>query len=134
VAKLPEPPPAGALARVPPTEKVLPAGSLLWRLYFRSGSHPALWRDFRHFGPLGGRFDHLLSDAAGKPRLQRRGIYFAALDLITCLAEVFQSTRVIDRNAEEPSLLDGRQPSGREPLRARGGCLAEKAGPPPPFE
>ncbi len=102
MAKLPEPPPAAALARLPPAEKGLPAGSLLWRVYFRGGSHPTLWQAFRRFGPLGGRFDHHLPDAAGKPRFQRRGIYYAALDLITGLAEVFQLTRVIDRDADEP--------------------------------
>jgi hypothetical protein len=52
------------------------------------------------FGPLSSRFDHHLSP----PHLQNRGILYAAAHGPTCLAEVFQDTRVIDRVAKDPWL------------------------------
>ena len=99
--KFPEPPPVAELRRLPAAEKILDRGALLWRVYRRGGPHPTLWQMFRHFGPLNGRFDHHLPDDAGKPRIQERGIYYAAADLATCLAEVFQDTRAIHRNAAD---------------------------------
>jgi hypothetical protein len=95
--KFPEPP--EDLRDVAAEERSLAAGTLLWRIYRRGGARGCLWQDFRHFGPLGGRFDHHVPDAAGQPRHQKRGIYYAAPNLVTCLAEVFQDTRVIHRNA-----------------------------------
>ena len=80
---------------------------MIWRVYRRGGRHPALWQAFRRYGPLNGRFDHHLTDAEGKPRLQDRGIYYAALDLVTALAESFQDTRVIHRNARDQPWLVG---------------------------
>ncbi len=80
---------------------------MLWRVYRRGGRHPGLWQGFRRFGPLNGRFDHHLAGAAGEPRLQDRGIYYAALDLVTALAESFQDTRVIHRNARDQPWLVG---------------------------
>jgi len=41
-------------------------------------------------------------DKAGGPRVQSRGIYYAAADAKTCLAEVFQVTRRIDRAFRAP--------------------------------
>jgi hypothetical protein len=77
----------------------LPAGTLLWRLYTRGGDHPGTWNGFRHFGPIGtARFDHHLPPL----RVQERGIYYAALDVPTCLAEAFQGTRTINRARREP--------------------------------
>ena len=56
------------------------------------------WRDLRHFGPSNARFDHHVPP----PRAQTRGILYAAADPVTCIAEVFQATRVIERNAKAP--------------------------------
>lgn len=77
------------------------------------GRHPVLWNTFRTFGPLKtSRFDHHLPDEGGGPRLQDRGIYYAAMEIATCLAELFQDTRTIDRESEEVTLV------GFELLRA----------------
>lgn len=104
MAKLPNPP--ADLARIPPDLIHLPAGTELWRLYKRSGRHPVMWDTFRTFGPVQtARFDHHLPDAHGDPHLQLRGIYYAASEIITCLAEFFQDTRTIDREAEAVTLV-----------------------------
>jgi hypothetical protein len=70
-------------------------------VYFRAGAHPAVWSGFRHYGPVPqARFDHHLLP----PRLQDRGIQYAAADGLTCLAEVFQRSRTIDRRSGQPWL------------------------------
>lgn len=101
MAKFPEPPAASALARVPAETIEIAPGTLLWRLYFRGGRHPTTWRSFRAFGPTLGRFDHQLPP----PRLQERMILYCAAEGATCLAEVFQDTRVIDRSRASPWLV-----------------------------
>jgi len=99
VAKLPLPP---RPLDLPPEWTVLPAGKLLWRAFFRGGAHPVRWNDFRVFGPMAAsRFD----PHDPPPRLQGRGILYAADHGRTCLAEVFQETRVIDRADREPWLV-----------------------------
>lgn len=98
MAKPPEPP--GRLA-IPAAHRVLPAGTTIWRVYFAAGPHPTTWRDLRWFGPTTARFDHHDPPA----RVQTRGILYGAAEPITCLAEVFQSTRTIDRGANSPWLV-----------------------------
>ncbi len=98
MAKLPEPPQRLA---IPPAVRTFPEGTTVWRVYFASGPHPTTWRDFRWFGPTNSRFDHHDSPA----RVQTRGMLYGAMEPITCLAEVFQSTRTIDRNARAPWLV-----------------------------
>jgi hypothetical protein len=63
------------------------------------------WNEFRHFGPLNFRWDHHRPNSAGEPLEQERGIYYAAADARTCLAEVFQATRRIDRVYQAPWLV-----------------------------
>jgi hypothetical protein len=46
-----------------------------------------------------------LPDALGAPATQARSIYYAATDAKTCLAELFQHTRRIDRAARSPWLV-----------------------------
>lgn len=71
------------------------------------------WNTFRTFGPLQtARFDHHLLNEHGEPRLQDRGIYYAAVEIATALAEFFQDTRTIDREFEAVTLV------GFELLRA----------------
>lgn len=101
MAKFPEPPPAETLAKVAPSIRELAAGATLWRLYFRGGRHPTFWNHFRSFGPTGARFDHQVPP----PRVQIRRVLYAAAEGPTCLAEVFQDTRVIDRTARDPWLV-----------------------------
>lgn len=134
MSKLPEPPPAEELAKVAPDRKTLPAGSVLWRLYFRGGRHPTFWNAFRAFGPTRGRFDHQIPP----PRPQLRRILYCAESGPTCLAEVFQDLRVIDRAARDPWLagFETRNPllllnlTGAWPTRA-GASMALSSGPRP---
>jgi hypothetical protein len=95
--KFPEPP---AVLTLPAAIHVLRTGTRLWRVYFAGGAHPTGWDQFRFFGPSNSRFDHHDSPAA----VQSKGILYAAASPLTCLAEVFQATRVIDRSAGAPWL------------------------------
>jgi hypothetical protein len=70
-------------------------------VYFRGGRHPTLWDRFRSWGPTGARFDH----HEPPPRDQNRQILYAAAAGPTCLAEVFQDTRTINRSRAEPWLV-----------------------------
>jgi hypothetical protein len=134
VAKFPEPPPPGQLATIPPVPRVVPAGTRCWRVYFQGGRHPGAWNAFRGYGPTSARFDHHLSP----PRVQDRQVLYAAERGTTCLAEVFQETRTIDRRRNDPwlagfelirplTLLDL---TGPWPTRA-GASMAINSGPRP---
>lgn len=103
--KLPRTPDAQRLLTLAPDIVSLPAGRRLWRVYFRGGDNPTAWSDFRYVGPLDGRFDHHLPTKAGQAQAQSRGVLYAAESGITCLAEVFQRTRVMDRSHREPWLV-----------------------------
>ncbi len=83
----------------------LGAGTALARVYFARSAHPLAWNEFRYFGPLNSRWDHHLPNAEGEAWKQKRGIYYAATDAKTCLAEVFQDTRRIDRAFRSPWLV-----------------------------
>jgi RES domain len=104
VAKLPEPPPKATLERISPAVATLQAGTKLWRIYFRDGSYPTTWDRMRYYGPArSARFDHHLDP----PGMQDRGILYAATGddaIATCLAEVFQDTRLVDTQRNEPRL------------------------------
>ncbi len=98
MAKFPNPPTA---LTIPAITRVLPAGTRLWRVYHSAGAHPVTWNSFRFFGPTAARFDH--HDLP--KRVQAKGILYAAGGATTCLAEVFQATRVIDRSSGQPWLV-----------------------------
>lgn len=104
MAKLPEPPSAATLRRIAPDVETLAAGAKLWRIYFRGGDYPAVWDQMRHYGPReSARFDHHLDP----PEVQDRGIFYAATGddaIATCVAEVFQDTRLVDTRRDEPWL------------------------------
>ena len=51
-----------------------------------------MWNSFRCYGPLF-RFDHHLVDDYGDPCLQERGIFYAATDVPTTVAEFFHHNR-----------------------------------------
>ena len=101
--KLPNPPGPEDLGSISAEIVVLAAGTLLFRIYFRGGEHPRGWDEFRSFGPLASaRFDH-------HPGEERRfheghGILYAASQIKSCVAEVFQEKRNIDTRAREPWL------------------------------
>lgn len=81
---------------------MLPAGTPLRRVYCQGPPHGRQWQAFRCYGPLpGARFDH----HEGPPRAQTRGILYGAPETATCLAEVFQQTRTINRSRRSPFLV-----------------------------
>ena len=99
LAKFPGPP-----AALPPAQTVIVAsGTLLWRIYSAGGSYPCAWNAFRYFGPTASRFDHHVPPAA----VSARGILYASSGgqaILTCIAEVFQTKRFIDRTTNGPRL------------------------------
>ena len=112
MVKFPYSPGVVALSRLIPAEVILPIGTRLARVYYADARYPTAWNAFRYFGPLNARWDHHLSTAAGAAVEQSRGIYYAATDAKTCLAEVFQMTRRIDRAFQSPwlSVFESAQP------------------------
>jgi hypothetical protein len=105
-AKLPPAPERARLAAIGPARYELTPGTLLWRVYGRGGRHPLPRAGFSRFGPVATmRFDQQLPDAQGHPQGQERGILYGAQHGPTCLAEVFQATRVIDRHDRDPWLV-----------------------------
>jgi hypothetical protein len=104
VAKLPEPPSVTEMRNIDPDVAVLPAGTRLYRIYFRGGEHPDGWNRFRDFGPLpSARFDHQFEP----PSVQERAIQYAAVwedAVATCVAEAFQETRLVDTRRRDPQL------------------------------
>jgi RES domain-containing protein len=105
MVKVPREPSLETLRLLEPTFQELRAGTRLWRVYFRGGRHPTRWSESRHVGPLDGRFDHHLPDAKGNPALQERSVLYAARQPLTCLAEAYQATRVINRDHKQPWLV-----------------------------
>ncbi|MGH3144380.1 MAG: RES family NAD+ phosphorylase, partial [Rubrobacter sp.] len=82
----------------------LPAGTRLYRIYFRGSRHPGGWNRFRDFGPLpSARFDHHVEP----PRVQERAILYAAVRedaVATCVAEALQEGRLVDTRLRDPQL------------------------------
>lgn len=105
MAKFPEPPDVDALRAIEPAIRCVRKGTPLARIYFAGGPHPVAWNAFRRFGPTDARFDHHLPDKAGNGFMQQhRAIFYAASAAATCLAEVFQTDRVINKQRREPWL------------------------------
>ena len=105
MAKLPRPPSVSALRDTTPDLTLLPKGALLARVYFSEGAYPTRWNEFRRYGPANGRFDHHLPDRNGASSVQARSVFYCARNAVTCLAEVFQHTRRIDRVRDAPWLV-----------------------------
>lgn len=95
IGKLPDrPDPAVLTASHPEFHTVAPA-AVLWRIHRTTGPHVTAFNQLRDFGPISTcRFD---PHPDGPPRLHPGiGVLYAAGDLPTALAEVYQTTRVID--------------------------------------
>ena len=105
MAKLPHAPDLERLRALEPSLVRLPAAAVLHRVYRRGGPFPTLWNDFRRYGPTAARFDHHLPDERGRGRVQERAIVYAATDIPTAIAEVFQQRRAIDRALDAPWLV-----------------------------
>lgn len=107
MAKFPGPPVVGVLRARSPVTTLLQAGTTVTRLLFAGGSYPTTWDTFRYYGPTTNRFDPHLPDGQGRAQVQERGIMYLAIGpkaIPTCLAEVFQATRLIDRHHRDPVL------------------------------
>ncbi len=104
MSKFPEPPGVEALRNIAPETLQLASNTLLARIYFSAGSHPSRWNQFRRFGPTAARWDHHLPDARGQPAEHDRAVLCCAPD-DTCVSEVFQATRRIDRVRDAPTLV-----------------------------
>ncbi|CAN5532239.1 RES family NAD+ phosphorylase [soil metagenome] len=105
MAKLPGPPSVETLRGVKPEIATLIAGSRIHRIYFRGGDYPATYASMRNYGPVAtARFDH----HAGPARVhENRGVLYAAVGadaIATCIAEVFQETRLVDLRRNDPWL------------------------------
>ena len=104
MAKSPRRPDPTRLLATEADARTLERGTRLHRIYSRGGDHPTRWSAFRSFGPLRSRFDHHLVDPDGSPHARGRSILYAALDLPSAFAEVFQAERRIDRRRRAPWL------------------------------
>lgn len=66
---------------------------VLWRIHRTRGPHVVAWNALREYGPLPNvRYDPQPTPAG----FHGEGVTYAAVDLATALAEVFQVTRVVD--------------------------------------
>ncbi len=73
---------------------------ILWRVHRTTGEHVRPWNELRTFGPLPSmRWD---PHPGPQPADHPDGVLYAASDVATSLAEIYQSTRVIEprRRAE----------------------------------
>jgi hypothetical protein len=74
----------------------------LWRIHRTQGQHVLPWNALRTYGPLPSmRWD---PHAGPLPASQTDGVLYAAADIATSLAEVYQTTRLIDTHAGAPTL------------------------------
>ena len=101
--KLPPPPPPHELARRLSADVVaVTRATPLFRLYAAAGPHPVGWDTLRAFGPLStARFDHHVP----LPAVQERAIVYLGLAIRTCVAEVYQDERTVDRRRRAPWLV-----------------------------
>lgn len=158
LAKFPDSPGIEVLRRVGPEVFVLPAGTILWRIYHKEGrpgeAFRRSWDAFRSYGPLRStRFDHHEEPPpGGEPGESERAIMYTAVGehegdsgevaggeaILTCVAEVFQQTRLADTLAGSPWLaafaIEGDLPllnlAGGWPTRA-GASMQINSGPRP---
>ena len=105
MSKLPDPPGVAALRAIAPQTITLPPYTHLARVYFSGGPHPTQWNQFRRFGPTAARWDHHLSTESGAAMERGRATLYCAPDVDTCVAEVFQATRRVDRVRNAPALV-----------------------------
>ena len=74
----------------------------LWRVHRTEGEHVLPWNTLRTYGPLPSmRWD---PHPGPDPISGAEGVLYAAADVATSLAEIYQTTRVIDTRAGAPTL------------------------------
>ncbi|HTY32706.1 RES family NAD+ phosphorylase [Mycobacterium sp.] len=75
---------------------------VLWRIHRTNGDRVRPWNELRTYGPLATmRWD---PHPGLQPASHRDSVLYAATDLATGLAEVYQTTRLIDTHAGAPRL------------------------------
>jgi hypothetical protein len=79
---------------------VLSTSVTVWRVHRTAGAHVVAWDRLRFWGPSSARFD----PHEPPPSHQGAGVAYAALDVPTALAEVFQKTRVVNTKRGAPYL------------------------------
>lgn len=100
-------PDAEAIAATPPEVSRVEPSTVLWRLHDVSGEHPVGWNSLRHRGPLPtARFDPW-DPPAGE---RADGVAYFGFDWPACLAEVFQTTRVVESRPGRVLLITGFRP------------------------
>ncbi|BBZ15288.1 RES family NAD+ phosphorylase [Mycobacterium branderi] len=105
--KVPRTPP-DRLTKEP--DDVVDYTGILWRVHRSTGEHVRPWNELRTYGPLPSmRWD---PQPGPPPADHHDSVLYAACDVATALAEVYQSTRVIDTRAGAPRL------TAWEPTRA----------------
>ncbi|HET9877041.1 MAG TPA: RES family NAD+ phosphorylase [Mycobacterium sp.] len=102
------PPPKPKAPRSPPEplvaepDDVIAYTGVLWRVHRTRGEHVLAWNALRTYGPLPSmRWDPHPGSA---PTSHIEGVLYAAADVATTLAEVYQATRIIDTRAGGPRL------------------------------
>lgn len=102
------PRPKSKVPRTPPAQLVREPGDrvdytgTLWRVHRTEGEHVLPWNKLRTYGPLPSmRWD---PHPGPDPSPRAEGVLYAAADVATSLAEVYQTTRVIDTRAGAPTL------------------------------
>ncbi|TCP44783.1 RES domain-containing protein [Tamaricihabitans halophyticus] len=110
MARLPQPPPpnvlAAALRRTEDVVAVHPATRLV-RVFSGGGNFPQEWHSFRYTGPLAhGRFDPQTPAIDGTPSTESdQGVVYFALSVRTSVAEVYQTTSIVDRKTNAPRMV-----------------------------
>ncbi|MCO4265287.1 RES family NAD+ phosphorylase [Pseudarthrobacter sp. MDT3-26] len=94
------PPNAATLRALGYEAKTIPAGTVLWRIHFTASGHVVPWNRLRTWGPVpGSRWEpHPLPPGDAAPL----GAAYLGEDVLTCLAEVFQLTRFVDVDRDDP--------------------------------
>ncbi len=101
--ELPLPPTQARLRRLTADTDVVAVAphSTLWRVHRTIGTHVQRWNQLRHYGPLP---DRRFEPHDPPLREQKKGVLYLALDTKTCIAELFQTTRLVDRHTGAPYL------------------------------
>lgn len=106
MARLPPPPRPDILKSVlrPDEDLVEVTGATrLVRIFAAGGTHRQRWNSFRYTGPLPhARFDPHPVNGAGIPG---SGVLYFGLSVRTSIAEVYQSTSIVDRTTRRPHLV-----------------------------
>lgn len=102
------PPPKPKAPRSPPEplfcepDDIIAYSDVLWRVHRTQGEHVLAWNALRHYGPLPSmRWD---PHPGSTPATHAEGVLYAAVDVATAVAEVYQTTRTIDTRAGAPRL------------------------------